>query len=217
MGTKMKKMLNGAALLAVFACAVVGANEVDEKGGISIGVDGGTLGLGISAGYDLPGAPLVVRGRYGRFDYGFDRQVSGNEFEGDLELQQFWNAVGLVPSRWQWISNYRRRSLERECVCGKQQQQQPGHWRSKIFGHTERGPGTWRRRRAISWVGMAESPKQRVWLLRGRRRVASRHAERLGVGLAGSLRIWHLRLHRVQLWRRRSQRCLVRSRNGADR
>lgn len=97
MGTKMKKMLNGAALLAVFACAVVAANEVDERGGISIGVDGGTLGLGISAGYDLPGAPLVVRGRYGRFDYGFDRQVSGNEFEGDLELQQFGMLLDWFP------------------------------------------------------------------------------------------------------------------------
>lgn len=97
MGTKTKKMLNGAALLAAFACGAVAANEVDESGGISIGIDGGTLGLGISAGYDLPGMPLAVRGRYGRFDYGFDRRVSGNEFEGDLELEQFGMLLDWFP------------------------------------------------------------------------------------------------------------------------
>ena len=97
MGAKMKKMLNGVALLAAFACGVVAANEVDEKGGFSIGVDGGTLGLGISAGYDLPGVPLAVRGRYGRFDYGIDRRVSGNEFKGDLELEQFGMLLDWFP------------------------------------------------------------------------------------------------------------------------
>lgn len=97
MGAKMKRMLNGVALLAAFACGVVAADEVDEKGGFSIGVDGGTLGLGISAGYDLPGVPLAVRGRYGRFDYGIDRRVSGNEFKGDLELEQFGMLLDWFP------------------------------------------------------------------------------------------------------------------------
>lgn len=97
MGTKWNMMLNCATLLAIFVCGVAGASEVDEKGVISIGVDGGTLGLGVSAAYDLPDVPLAIRGRYGRFDYGFDRRVSGNEFEGDLELQQFGVLLDWFP------------------------------------------------------------------------------------------------------------------------
>ena len=52
----------------------------------------------MTAGYDLPALPLAVRGRYSRFDYGIDRRVSGNEYEGDIELESFGVLLDWFPT-----------------------------------------------------------------------------------------------------------------------
>lgn len=95
--TRMKRTLVGA-LLACFGGVFAAAREADEGSGVSIGVDAGTLGLGVTAGYNLPSLPLAVRGRYSRLDYGYDRRVSGNEYEGDLELESFGVLLDWFPT-----------------------------------------------------------------------------------------------------------------------
>ena len=95
--TRMTRTLS-AALLACFAGVFAAAGEADEGSGVWIGVEGGTLGLGVTAGYDLPALPLAVRGRYSRFDYGIDRRVSGNEYEGDIELESFGVLLDWFPT-----------------------------------------------------------------------------------------------------------------------
>ena len=55
--TRMKRTL-AAALLACFAGVFAPAGEADEGSGVWIGVEGGTLGVGVTAGYDLPARGL---------------------------------------------------------------------------------------------------------------------------------------------------------------
>lgn len=55
------------------------------------------MGLGVSAGYDLSES-LSARGQFNQFDYGFNETYRGNNYDGDLELQQFGLMLDWHPS-----------------------------------------------------------------------------------------------------------------------
>lgn len=83
-----------AALLLSTVAASPGLAQESGAGagqGAQLGVHAGTLGLGLSGGYDLSEI-LGVRGLINYFDYSYDRTLSGNEYEGDLELR----SLGLL-------------------------------------------------------------------------------------------------------------------------
>lgn len=90
-----------AALLLSTVAASPGLAQENGSGagqGGQLGIHAGTLGLGLSAGYDLSEI-LGVRGLVNYFDYSYDRTLSGNEYEGDLELRSLglladWYPVG---------------------------------------------------------------------------------------------------------------------------
>ncbi len=88
---------------AVLAMLFLPPAAAEERNGASsswqYGVHGGTLGLGINAGYDISEA-FTVRGLFSKFDYGFDRNIEGKDFDGDLKL----SSLGLVAD-WHPLGN----------------------------------------------------------------------------------------------------------------
>ena len=69
-----------------------------ERARFQLGAHGGTLGLGVTAGFDASDR-FAVRGLFSTFDYGFDTNRAGNAYDGDLALQSFgilgdWHPAG---------------------------------------------------------------------------------------------------------------------------
>jgi hypothetical protein len=94
------RILAAVTLLAMLSVSPAFAGEGDEPAGPwQYGAHASTLGPGISAGYDVSGA-LTVRGLFSRFDYGFDRDIASNDFDGDLKL----SSLGLVAD-WHPLDN----------------------------------------------------------------------------------------------------------------
>ena len=61
-----------------------------------VGGHASTLGFGLTAGYDFHSRG-AVRGMYNRFDLDVDRTVSGNDYDGDLELESFGALLDWFP------------------------------------------------------------------------------------------------------------------------
>ena len=61
------------------------------NGAAHVGLHGGTLGLGVNAGYDFSN-DLAIRGLVNYFNLDFEKEKAGNEYDGELDLR----SVGLV-------------------------------------------------------------------------------------------------------------------------
>ena len=61
------------------------------NGAAHVGLHGGTLGVGVNAGYDFSN-DLAIRGLVNYFNLDFDKEKAGNEYEGELDLR----SMGLV-------------------------------------------------------------------------------------------------------------------------
>lgn len=86
--------------LALSCAAASDANAADagNQGATQLGVSASTLGLGLSAGYDFSES-LAVRGMVNYFSFSYDTEKSGNEYDGDLDLQSIgalldWHPMG---------------------------------------------------------------------------------------------------------------------------
>ena len=77
-----------AGMVSAASLAVPGAEDVRADDSMHAGLQGSTLGLGLTAGYDFS-EHFTVRGLFNRFELSYDTDVSGNEYEGNLELQSF--------------------------------------------------------------------------------------------------------------------------------
>ena len=100
MNRTINRTLAVGTVLAMLSVSPVFAGEENEPASPwQYGTHASTLGLGISAGYDVSDA-LTVRGLFSRFDYGFDRTIASNDFDGDLNL----SSLGLVAD-WHPLGN----------------------------------------------------------------------------------------------------------------
>ena len=61
------------------------------NGAAHVGLHGGTLGLGVNAGYDFSN-DLAIRGLVNYFNLDFEKEKAGNKYDGELDLR----SVGLV-------------------------------------------------------------------------------------------------------------------------
>lgn len=90
-------------MLTVLPCsqAVAQSQERGDEAGrapFQFGAHGGTLGLGVTAGFDMSDR-FAVRGLFNTFDFGFNTNQAGNAYAGDLALQSFgvvgdWHPFG---------------------------------------------------------------------------------------------------------------------------
>ena len=76
-----------------FAAPLTAATLEDTlgNGAAYVGLHGGTLGLGVNAGYDFSN-DLAIRGLVNYFTLDFDKEKAGNKYEGELDLR----SLGLV-------------------------------------------------------------------------------------------------------------------------
>ena len=86
------------AVLVAFLCsaalATFGAPKADAIEGlesVQVGVHGGTLGVGVSAGFDLTDQ-ITARAMVNMLSLDYEETESDTEYEGDLDLQ----TIGLV-------------------------------------------------------------------------------------------------------------------------
>ena len=73
-----------------------GTSPASSDDGFLFSVHGGTLGLGVTAGYRFA-ERFALRGTYNRFDFDFSKTKSGNEYDGDLGLESFGLMFDLHP------------------------------------------------------------------------------------------------------------------------
>lgn len=69
----------------------VSLGERFGNGATHVGLHGGTLGVGVHAGYDFSN-DLAIRGLVNYFNLDFDKEKAGNEYDGELDLR----SLGLV-------------------------------------------------------------------------------------------------------------------------
>lgn len=90
-----------AAFLCSTALAMFGAPKADAIDGlesVQVGVHGGTLGVGVSAGFDLTDQ-VTARAMVNMLGLDYEETESDTEYEGDLDLQTFglvgdWHPLG---------------------------------------------------------------------------------------------------------------------------
>ena len=90
------RRLSAISISAVLLSAMVplqAASQTDRfgKGSAYAGMQGGTLGVGVNAGYDFS-KDLGIRGLYNHFNLDFDEEEAGNEYDGKLRLR----SLGLL-------------------------------------------------------------------------------------------------------------------------
>lgn len=90
-------------VLMMLACSQAVAQspergDEERRARFQLGAHGGTLGLGVTAGFDMSDR-FAVRGLFNTFDFGFNTNQAGNAYAGDLALQSFgvlgdWHPFG---------------------------------------------------------------------------------------------------------------------------
>lgn len=83
--------ISAALLFATIPLQAAGLADRFGEGSTYAGMHGGTLGVGVNAGYDFS-KDLGVRGLYNHFNLDFDREKAGNEYDGKLKLR----SLGLL-------------------------------------------------------------------------------------------------------------------------
>jgi hypothetical protein len=85
-----------AAFAATLCITVASPAFAQDSGGFSLGVTGGTLGIGPEVGYRVS-STIGVRANATFFDFSHDAESDGVEYEGDLDLQSYGAMVDVYP------------------------------------------------------------------------------------------------------------------------
>jgi hypothetical protein len=87
----MAVAISAALLSSAFPLMAASLGEKLGNGAAYAGLHGGTLGVGVNAGYDISN-DLAIRGLVNYFNLDFDKKKAGNEYKGEVDLR----SVGLV-------------------------------------------------------------------------------------------------------------------------
>ena len=96
----MRKLVTIAISAAWLSCAspllALSLGEQFGNGATHIGLHGGTLGVGMNAGYDFTN-DLALRGLVNYFNLDFEKEKAGNEYDGELDLRSLGVVVDWHP------------------------------------------------------------------------------------------------------------------------
>ena len=87
------------ALVCSVSVSTAAAQTAPAQGSLEVGLHGSTLGLGASLGFGISDR-ISARAMFNMFELDYDETESGNEYEGDLDLQ----SLGLVAD-WHPVGN----------------------------------------------------------------------------------------------------------------
>ena len=83
--------ISSAWYFSAFPLSAASLGEQLGSGKLHVGLQGGTLGAGLNAGFDFSN-DLAIRGMVNYFNLDFDKEKAGNRYDGELDLR----SLGLV-------------------------------------------------------------------------------------------------------------------------